>query len=449
MLRSTASSPFSTPAMDLIFSASRQLACMTRFEWALLVSLEANGIAPSGAASRIAQFLDGHFVEMDPLIDESRQAGNIAIPFVRALTRAVAQQDETAAGFVHLGATSQDVLDTALVLQMRDALDLIQAEFNKLETSLEKQVRTHAGTILCGRTWLQAGPPVTLGLKLAAVLSALRRHRQRLLSARERAVALQFGGAVGTLSSLGEKGQAVSAVLAQTLDLPEPLLPWHTQRDNLVEAATCLGLLVGTLGKFAKDISLLMQTEVAEVAEPAQPGRGVSSTMPHKRNPVASAVILAVATRAPSLVATLLHSMLQEHERGLGAWQAEWETLPEIFCLTASALACANEIAENLEVDAERMQANLANTHGLIFSEAVSAALARSIGRSQAHALLENASQEAIGSQTHLRDVLRKNPEICKYLSDSDLDRLFDPRNSLGSTYRFIERVLEGSDGPR
>jgi 3-carboxy-cis,cis-muconate cycloisomerase len=285
-----------------------------------------------------------------------------------------------------------------------------------------------------------------LGLKIAGLLAALRRHQERLETAGTRAVVLQFGGAVGTLAALGDKGTAVSAVLAQKLELAEPLLPWHTQRDNLVELATCLGLLVGTLGKMARDVSLLMQAEVGEVFEPAVEGRGGSSTMPHKRNPVASAAILAIATRVPALVSTLLHAMIQEHERGLGGWQAEWETFPEIFCLAAAAISRANEIADSLEVDRDRMKANIEATNGLVLTEAVSVALAEFVGRAQAHELMEHAAKKAIQSKKRLREVLLEMPEIRKHLTDSEVDRLLDAQNYLGSTQEFIERVIGGAD---
>jgi 3-carboxy-cis,cis-muconate cycloisomerase len=234
--------------------------------------------------------------------------------------------------------------------------------------------------------------------------------------------------------------------LAQKLELAEPLLPWHTQRDNLVELATCLGLLVGTLGKMARDVSLLMQAEVGEVFEPAVEGRGGSSTMPHKRNPVASAAILAIATRVPALVSTLLHAMIQEHERGLGGWQAEWETFPEIFCLAAAAISRANEIADSLEVDRDRMKANIEATNGLVLTEAVSVALAEFVGRAQAHELMEHAAKKAIQSKKRLREVLLEMPEIRKHLTDSEVDRLLDAQNYLGSTQEFIERVIGGAD---
>jgi 3-carboxy-cis,cis-muconate cycloisomerase len=445
----TPSSQFATPAMDEVFAVSSQLQYMTRFEWALLFSLEANGIASAGAASAMEPLLDAKFVDPLSLAEEERLVGNLAIPFVRALTGALRLRNEDAARYVHLGATSQDVLDTALVLQIRDALALIRSDLRKLDGLLAKLAREHAGTILSGRTWLQDGPPVTLGLKIAGLLAALRRHQERLEAAATRAVVLQFGGAVGTLAALGNQGMAVSAVLSQKLELAEPLLPWHTQRDNLVEIAICLGLLLGTLGKMAKDVSLLMQTEVGEAFEPAAGGRGGSSTMPHKRNPVASAAILAIATRVPALVSTLLHAMIQEHERGLGGWQAEWKTLPEIFCLTSTALSRAIEIADGLEVDQDRMNANLEATGGLVLTEAVSIALAEVVGRAQAHELIEHAAQRAIQEKKHLRAVLLEMPEVAKHLSDSELDRLLDPKNYLGSAQKFIERVLGGTDASR
>jgi 3-carboxy-cis,cis-muconate cycloisomerase len=443
----TASWQFSAPAIEEIFSLPHQLACMTRFEWALIAALEANGVVPGGSAGVVEPLLDAGFADAHAIRAESERAGNIAIPFVRALTAAVRERDEAVARFVHFGATSQDVLDTALALQMREALGLLQTELAKLGTSLEALARAHRETILAGRSWLQAGPPVTLGLKAASWLNAIRRHRERLASVAPRALTLQFGGAVGTLASLGDQGTAVSAVLAKKLGLREPAMPWHTQRDNLVEVATILGLLVGTLGKMGRDISLLMQTEVGEVAEPRAAGRGGSSTMPHKHNPIASAVMLAAAMRVPALVATLLGAMVQEHERGLGGWQAEWETMPEIFRLTAASLARAIELADGLEVDPDRMRSNFQANLGLGLSEAVVAALAPAMGRDEAHRILERATGEALAQKKHLREILAATPEVRVHLTESNFDRLFDPRNYLGSTGQFIDRAL-GNGGP-
>jgi 3-carboxy-cis,cis-muconate cycloisomerase len=433
---------FSSPAMDRVFSRTNQLRQMVRFEWALSVALESAGIAREGTAAALEPFLTADFVDGPELDARARSAGNLAIPFVGQLTAAVRGCDEEAARLIHLGATSQDVLDTALVLQIGEALKLIDASLRDLDEQWARLARAHAGTVLTGRTWLQAGPPVTLGLKIAGWLAALRRHRQRLESISERALVLQFGGAVGTLAALGDTGMAVSAVLAQKLNLREPELPWHTHRDNLVEVATVLGLLAGTLGKVARDVSLLMQTEVAEVSEPAEEGRGGSSTMPHKRNPVASAIVLSVATRVPGLVATLLTAMVQEHERGLGNWQAEWETLPEIFRLTAAALDRTLEIARGMRVDPEKMAANLEAARGLPLAEAVSVALAVHLGRERAHDLVQRASMRAVAAGRHLREILVEDVEIREHLNASEIDRLMDPGNYLGSARIFIARVL-------
>jgi 3-carboxy-cis,cis-muconate cycloisomerase len=440
---------FSSPAMDRVFSRTNQLRQMVRFEWALCAALESAGIAREGAAAALEPFLTAEFVNVPELDEQARKAGNLAIPFVGQLTAAVRSRDEEAARQIHLGATSQDVLDTALVLQIGEGLKLIDAGLRELDEHWARLARAHAGTILAGRTWLQAGPPVTLGLKVAGWVAALRRHRLRLESISERALVLQFGGAVGTLAALGDKGMTVSAALAQRLNLREPELPWHTHRDNLVEVATVLALLTGTLAKVARDVSLLMQTEVAEVFEPAEEGRGGSSTMPHKRNPVASAIVLSAAMCVPGLVSTLLTAMVQEHERGLGNWQAEWETLPEIFRLAASALDRTLEIARGMRVDPEKMVANLKASLGLPMAEAVSVALAAHIGRERAHDLVQRASQRAVASGRNLCEILGEDAEIHEHLNASDIERLMDPGNYLGSARIFIARVLGEEEAGR
>lgn len=440
---------FSTPAMDRVFSLDNQLRQMTRFEWALSGALESAGVAAAGSAAAIQPLLDAAFIDRAALLSEARNAGNIAIPFVRQLTTAVRERSAGAAQSIHLGATSQDVLDTAVVLQTREALALIGADIDELIRQFTVQAHAHAGTMLAGRTWLQAGPPTTLGLKIAGWVAALRRHRRRVESAAASATVLQFGGAVGTLAALGEKGPEISAALAKALDLREPELPWHTHRDRFVEVACALGMLVGTLGKIARDVSLMMQTEVGELFEPAAEGRGGSSAMPHKRNPVASAMILAAATRVPSLVATLLAAMPQEHERGLGNWQAEWETYPDIFRLTSVSLDRCLEIARGMEVRPERMARNLDATRGLAMSEAVSVALAQHVEREAAHRLVEEATRRAIVKNSSLRDVLLATPEVREHLTEAEIDRLLDPNHYLGSARIFIERVLGDSDALR
>ena len=437
---------FSTPEMDHVFSDAEQVQHMLRFEWALSAALEDCQLASAHSADPLLKLLATPFLTSDRadiLRQAAASAGNIAIPFVKLLTATVAEQNPESASFIHTGATSQDVLDTALVLQLRAGLALLRADLHNTTSRCISLASEHAGTILAGRTWLQQGPPVTLGLKFAGYAAALSRHEQRLNESETRAVQLQFGGAVGTLASLRGNGLRVSAALAKRLELPEPSLPWHAHRDNLGEVAAVLGLLTGTLGKMARDLSLAMQTEVGELFEPAGVGRGSSSTMPHKRNPVGCAVVLSAAQRVPSLVATILSAMPQEHERGLGGWHAEWETLPEIFRLTAGALCQMRQIVDGLEVDAARMAANVEMTHGLVLAESVGAALAEHTGRLAAHKIVEEASRRAVAEKRTLLSVLTEMPAVTEHLSLERLQQLLDPASYLGSAKQMIERTLK------
>lgn len=437
---------FSTPEMASIFSPREQLRAMTRFEWALTSALEANGLAELGSAAVLEKLLNADFVDIASLLKAARDSGNIAIPFVRQLTAAVKSQSEGAARSVHLGATSQDVLDSALVLQMKEALHLLEEALTRLDAVLVERVRRHRDTVMLGRTWLQAGPPVTLGLKLAGVLSALRRDRQRLRQEADRVLVLQLGGAVGTLASLGSSGGVVSAKVAQLLDLAEPELPWHTQRDSLVAIVQLLTLVTGTLAKLGRDIALLMQSEVGEVSEGGTEGHGGSSTMPHKHNPVGCAALIAIHVKMPGLSATMVNAMQQEHERGLGLWQAESDVIPEAFRLTSASIRYAAEVIEGMKVNSDRMQMNLTATHGLPLAEAVSSALAPKIGRSEAHELLRLAVDRAMTEKRALSDVLKDIPELKTHLNDVAIERLLDARNYLGSAQQFISRVLRDDD---
>ena len=435
---------FSTESMRATFSDHGRLQGMLTFESALARAEARCGIIPERAALAIAAHCHAEAYDLDELAREAAQAGNLAIPLVRALTARVARDNAEASQVVHWGATSQDVMDTGLTLQMRDGLDLIEADLARLERAYAHLARTHVSTLLAGRTWMQQAAPITLGLKVAGWLSAVRRDQERLRGLRPRVLVLQLGGAVGSLAAFGAEGLEVAATLAGELGLPAPDLPWHAHRDRVVEVATTLGLLVGTLGKVARDLSLLSQSEVGEALEPSAPGRGGSSTLPQKRNPVGAAVALAAAQRVPGLVATMLMAMTQEHERGLGGWQAEWDTMPEIFLVTAGALQRMLEVAEGLEVNAGRMRANLDITHGLIFSEAVSMALARYVGRQAAHQLVRDAAQRATEQARHLRDALADDEVITAHLSPDELDRLFDPRLAAGLSEQLVLRLLDG-----
>jgi 3-carboxy-cis,cis-muconate cycloisomerase len=432
---------FTSEAMTAAFSDTARLQGMLDFEAALAHAEASIGLMPSAAADAIAQACRADRFDMAALARATALAGNPAIPMVKQLTALVAKQDHAAAGFVHWGATSQDAMDTGLVLQIRCGLAGMEPDLQRLTTALATLAEQHAKTAMIGRTLMQQAVPVTFGLKAAGWLTAVERTHARLADAGRAAQVLQFGGAAGTLAALGDRGLDVAAALAKELDLTLPELPWHGHRDRLVDLAAALGLLTGALGKMARDIALLMQTEVAEAFEPAGQGRGGSSTMPHKRNPIACAVALAAAARVPNLVATLL-AMPQEQERGLGGWHAEWETLPEIFLLASGALRHMADAIAGLTLDTGRMRANIEATRGLIMAEAVTMALADRIGKHEAHKLVESACQRAVVERAHLRDVLARDSAVAVQLSAEMLDRLFAPEGYLGMAERFVQRVL-------
>lgn len=433
---------FTARTMRDVFSDQGRVQAMLDFEAALARAEASIGLVPTTAVAPIAAACQAGHYDFAALGEAIATAGNSAIPLVKALGKQIALQDPEAERYVHLGATSQDAMDSGLVLQLRDALELIEADLARLADALAQQAQRHIATPLAGRTWLQHATPVTLGMKIAGWLGALTRSRQRLQALKPRLLVLQFGGASGTLAALGEQAMPIAEALAQELDLGLPDQPWHTQRDRLVEFGAVLGLLAGSLGKLGRDISLLMQTEAGEVFEPSAPGKGGSSTMPHKRNPVGAAVLISAATRVPGLVSTLFSAMPQEHERSLGLWHAEWETLPEICCLVSGALQQALAIAQGLEVDAERMARNLDLTQGLVLAEAVSIVLAQRIGRDRAHHLLETCCKRAVAEQRHLRAVLGDEPQVTGELSATELDQLMDPAHYLGQAQTWVERAL-------
>ena len=433
---------FSAESMAEVFCDQGRLQGMLDFEAALARAEAQVGLIPQAAVAPIAQACLASLYDVDALGVAIASAGNSAIPLVKALGKWVAGEDPSAERYVHLGATSQDVMDTGLVLQLRRALALIEADLARLGDILAAQAQRYAAVPLAGRTWLQHATPVTLGMKIAGWLGAVTRSRQRLIELKPRLLVLQFGGASGTLAALGEQAMPVAQALAAQLQLTLPEQPWHTQRDRLVEFASVLGLIAGSLGKLGRDISLLMQTEAAEVFEPAAPGKGGSSTMPHKRNPVGAAVLISAATRVPGLVATLFSAMPQEHERSLGLWHAEWETLPEICRLVSGALQQALLVSAGLEVDPERMARNLDLTQDLVLAEAVSIVLAQRLGRDTAHHLLEQCCKRAVAEQRHLRAVLADEPLITAELSATDLDRLLDPAHYLGQAQTWVSRAV-------
>ncbi|KPX57204.1 3-carboxy-cis,cis-muconate cycloisomerase [Pseudomonas amygdali] len=430
---------FMQPEMREIFSDEGRVQGMLDFEAALARAQARVGLIPPEVVADIELSCDARLFDFDALAIAIGSAGNSAIPLVKALGKQIAARSAEAERYVHMGATSQDVMDSGLILQLRRAIVLLERDLTLLADAMAEQAQRHAGTPLAGRTWLQQATPVTLGMKIAGWLGAVTRHRQRLNEIKPRLLCLQFGGASGSLAALGDQAFSVAEALAGELQLVLPEQPWHTQRDRLVEFAGLLGLIAGGLGKLGRDVSLLMQTEVGEVFEPSAPGKGGSSTMPHKRNPVGAAVMISTATRAPGLVATMLAAMPQEHERSLGLWHAEWETLPELCCLVSGSLQQALQVLPGLQVDAERMASNLQSTKGLVLAEAVSIALSQRIGRDAAHHLVEQCCRRAVEQGAHLRQVLGENSQVSEQFSSDELDRLLDPAHYLGQARQWVE----------
>jgi 3-carboxy-cis,cis-muconate cycloisomerase len=421
---------------------------MLDFEKALALAEAATGVIPAAAGSVISRSCDANLMDIAMLSGAATRSGNLAIPLVKALTASVAKVDPDAARYVHWGATSQDVIDTATMLMLRSGLDVLLIDIDRAIRGFAALALQHRATVSVARSWLQHALPMPFGLKLAEYAAALARSRKRLRRTRETTLALQFGGAAGTLAALGNSGLAVAERLAQELHMPLPDAPWHTHRDRIAEAASVLAIIAGTCGKIARDVSLLMQTDVAEAFEPSGEGRGGSSTMPHKRNPVAAASILAAATMAPNLAATIFAAQVQDHERSAGPWHAEWPTLPSLMLVTSGALAGVVDIAEGLVVDVARMRANLDETSGLIMAEAVSMALAEKIGKSEAHHLIEAASKRAIAEKRHLRDVLADDSKVVMHLDTEALSGLFDPTTYQGVSQALIDRLLASLDEP-
>jgi 3-carboxy-cis,cis-muconate cycloisomerase len=433
---------FSSAAMRAVCDDAAYLQHMLDFEAALARAEAAVGVIPASAAGPIEKACKAELFDMAALAEAATRSGNLAIPLVKALTASVASTDAEAARYVHWGATSQDVIDTATMLTLRAAIDALLLDLDRAIAGFAGLARKHRGTAMVARTWLQHALPMPFGLKLAEYAAALHRSRARLKRLRAEAPALQFGGAAGTLAALGDNGLLVAEKLAAGLKLPLPDAPWHTHRDRTADAASVFAILTGTCGKIARDVSLMMQTDVAEAFEPSGEGRGGSSTMPHKRNPVAAATALAAAAMAPNLAATIFASLVQDHERSAGPWHAEWPTLPTLQLVTSGALAAIVELAEGLEVDVERMRVNLDATHGLIMAEAVTFALAEKIGKSDAHHLVEAAAKKAVAGKQHLRDVLTGDPKVTAHLSANRIAKLFEPMAYQGVSQALIDRLL-------
>ncbi|MFC0384019.1 3-carboxy-cis,cis-muconate cycloisomerase [Muricoccus vinaceus] len=431
---------YGTDAMRGAVGEMALLQRMLDVEAALARAEAGLGIVPRAAADAITATARADRLDLPKLAAATRNTGYPVVGLVKQLG---ALAGDEAARWTHWGATTQDILDTALVLAMRDAFALIRADLDSTIAALAARAREHRGTVMAGRTHLQHALPVTFGYKCAVWLAPLINARDTLDALLPRLLRVQFGGAVGTLASLGDQGPAVADALARELDLAVPEIPWHVARDTVTEAVCWCGILCGSLSKMATDVMLLMQTEVAEVFEPHEAGRGGSSTMPQKRNPIACEYVLAQARGVHALVPQVMSAMALDHERGTGPWQAEPLAIPQALLLTHGAIDQARQIAEGMTVDAARMRRNLEATGGAIMAEAVMMGLAPMLGRGAAHDAVHHACDVALADRVPLAEALARDPAVSSRLDAGAIAGITDPATYLGSAGLFVDRVLE------
>jgi 3-carboxy-cis,cis-muconate cycloisomerase len=425
--------------MRSMFSQDAMFRSWLDVEGALARAEARVGLVPPAAADEIVRAASVGNVDVAEMTRHYQQVGFPIVPLVRQLTRACGAE---AAGYVHWGATTQDVVDTGLVLQIRDGLRLIEADLEGIITAVARLCFEHRDTVMVGRTFQQHAAPITFGYKAAVWLDELLRHRERLGELRRRVLVVQFGGAVGTLATLGPAGLEVRRALAEELDLGEPAISWHTARDGWAELVFWLAAVGATLAKMASEIATLMRTEIDEVREPHEPGRGGSSAMPQKRNPVSCPVIIANGQRLRDLVPSQLAAMVQDHERAVAGQSLEWQIIPQAFLLLSGSLMHSRRVLEGLDVNVAAMRRNLENGRGFLMAEAVMMGLAAFIGRSQAHTIVEAVAGRALDARLTLREGLLADPVVMTHLTVADLDRLLDPANSTGSAGAMVDAVL-------
>jgi 3-carboxy-cis,cis-muconate cycloisomerase len=430
---------FATAEMRAAFSDRARIAAMLKVEAALAKAEASQGLAPRELAAAISK-ISADDLDIAALGAKAGQAGVLTIPFVKAVE---AKLPEALRSHFHYGATSQDILDTATVLQMRDALDLVEKDIAAIAAGLTKLAKAHRKTPMVGRSYGQHAAPITFGYALATWLSGIAEVGAALPRIRERALAASLGGPVGTLAVLGDKGPAVVDAFAKELGLAAPPITWHVTRARLAETGGWLATLIGALAKMATDVVHLSSTEIGEVAEPHAAGRGGSSAMPHKRNPISSTVILAAHGAAAGYVVTLLNAMAAADQRPAGAWHAEWHALPQLFGLASGALREARRIAEGLTVDKERMRANLDLTRGLLFADAAASALAPKLGREAAHRIVEEAANTVRATGLSLREVLANDTSLPK----GALDAAFDLMPAIDAAAAMTDRALTERKG--
>lgn len=430
---------FSTEAMRRVWSDENRTAKYLDIERALARVQGRLGIIPQQAADEIIRNCDPGRIDMDKLREQTERIG---YPVLGVVSQLNALCRDKLGEYCHWGATTQDITDTATVMQIREGLDLVGADLDAISASLADLSLRYRDTPVIGRSNLQQAIPVTFGFKMAAILAGIERHRERLAQLKPRVLVGEFGGACGTLASIEKGAMETQSWLMAELGLGTPDIAWHTVRDTIAETGAFLGLVGGSLGKIAMDVKLMMQHEVAEVYEPFAPGRGSSSTMPQKRNPISSCYIHAAVSMVRQHAAALMDAMVADHERSTGPWEIEWIALPEAFCLTAGALKQTRFVLAGLEVDAAKMRANIDLTNGLVMSEAVMMGLGPYIGREYAHDLVYDLCREAIKSGRPLLDLLAAHPEINAHLDRAALARLCDPANYLGQAGTMVDQVL-------
>ena len=434
---------FGTPRMREIFEDRTLISRYVEAEVALAHAEARCGVIPADAAKEIAARSKVDALDFDLLRHETEIVGYPILPLVHQLGKMCGESGR----YVHWGATTQDIMDTGVVLQVRDALALVESELNDLRAILARLAKRYRDTPMAGRTHLQQALPVTFGYKVAVWLAMFDRHAERLQELRPRVLVGEFAGAAGTLASLGDKGLEVQKAMMEELSLGVPVATWHVARDGLAEAVNFLGLLTGSLGKVAYDVMLMAATELAEVYEPFVKGRGASSTMPQKRNPISSELIFAASKAVRQHAGLMLDAMIHDFERATGPWHAEWIALPESFILTAGALHQAKFMLDGLIVDEKRMRQNLDMSKGLIVAEAVMMGLAPRLGRNEAHDVVYEACRTVNEKGGTLADVLASMPEVTSHLDRKAIDKLTDPGNYLGAAPQMVDRVVAASAG--
>ena len=431
---------FTSPAMRVVWSDENRVQKYLDFEAALAKAQGRLKIIPQEAADEIVARCDIKYIDMAKLKEATEKIGYPVLPVVQQLVKAC---KDGLGEWSHWGATTQDITDTATVLQMREALAIVENDIDDICDALAALAKRYRDTPMAGRSNLQQAVPITFGYKMATMLAAFERHKQRLKELKARVLVGEFGGAAGTLSSLGKDGLKVQNELMKELKLGQPAISWHTVRDCIAEVGCFLGLVTGSCGKIAFDVKLLMQTEVEEVYEPFHQGRGSSSTMPQKRNPISSVYITAQTAMVKQLVAALLEAMIEDHERSTGPWEIEWIALPEIFMLSAGALAQTRFVVDGLQVNERKMRANLDMTRGLIMSEAVMMGLGAKMGRNRAHDVVYDVCREVAKTGRPLLDLLEEDKEISRHADRKTLEKLVDPANYLGVAGEMVDRVLK------